>query len=204
MESKLITPMSGAPYYSRDGKMPEFLREVLPSWANILPLGALDGTVRLQEIIWSKTQRVEHSKSHIWGISHIPQTSLQPLVPLFSQKERDPLGSARLSTVLSSWGSLNTCKTSLMSVMLALKMLSQKRWLKLFWQGLAGVSETLCTQGPKRLKASQDLGTDSWCRESTEALLKSGVLCCFYSRRGCGPGGCCHCLNCTAVLENLQ
>lgn len=60
--------------------------------------------------------------------------------------------------------------------------------------------ETLCTHGPKRLKASQDLGTDSWCRESTETLLKSGGLCCFTPGEG-GPGGCSHCLNCSAVLE---
>lgn len=51
------------------------------------------------------------------------------------------------------------------------------------------MSETLCTQGPKRLKASQDLGTDSRCRESAVALLKSVDLCRFTPGKGVDLGG---------------
>lgn len=50
------------------------------------------------------------------------------------------------------------------------------------------MSETLCTQGPKRLKASQDLGTDSRCRESAVALLKSVGLCRFTPGKGVDLG----------------
>lgn len=67
-----------------------------------------------------------------------------------------------------------------MSVVLSFKILYKQWCSSCFDKGLLKCLFALCTQGPKRLKASKDLEADSW-KRSVKALLKLGEGLCHFT-----------------------